>query len=90
MLPEDGSATPFITGPFDERSPSFAPDGRWLAQSVVRGVESGRYHANLDRVFALDDIQEAHRYMEGNQATGKLVVALDGFAAGRLHGVSES
>ena len=36
-------------------------------QSVVRGVESGRYHANLDRVFALDDIQEAHRYMEGNR-----------------------
>ena len=45
-------------------------------QSVVRGVESGRYHVNLDRVFAFDDIQEAHRYMEGNQATGKLVVAV--------------
>ncbi len=59
-------------------------------QSAVRGVESGRYHANLDRVFALDEIQEAHRYMEDNRATGKLVVALDGSAAGRLHGVSES
>ena len=59
-------------------------------QSVVRGVESGRYHANLDRLFALADIQEAHRYMEGNQATGKQVVALDRSAADRLHGVSES
>jgi len=28
----------------------------------------------VDRVFALDDIAAAHRYMEDNQATGKVVM----------------
>ena len=28
----------------------------------------------LDRVFSLDDISEAHEYMEQNRATGKIVV----------------
>jgi len=29
---------------------------------------------NVDRVFGLDDIVAAHRYMENDQATGKVVV----------------
>jgi NADPH:quinone reductase-like Zn-dependent oxidoreductase len=32
------------------------------------------YRPNVDRVFGLDDIVAAHRYMENNQATGKVVV----------------
>jgi NADPH:quinone reductase-like Zn-dependent oxidoreductase len=28
----------------------------------------------LDRTFTMDEIADAHRYMESNQATGKLVV----------------
>ncbi|HEY3086929.1 MAG TPA: zinc-binding dehydrogenase [Jatrophihabitantaceae bacterium] len=45
-----------------------------LLQRVVREVEAGVYRPNLDRVFGLDDIVAAHRYMENNQGTGKLVV----------------
>jgi NADPH:quinone reductase-like Zn-dependent oxidoreductase len=45
-----------------------------LLQRVVREVEAGVYRPNLDRVFGLDDIVAAHRYMENNQAIGKLVV----------------
>jgi NADPH:quinone reductase-like Zn-dependent oxidoreductase len=37
-------------------------------------VQSGRYRANLDRTFAFREIADAHRYMEANRATGKLVV----------------
>ena len=48
--------------------------GAAALQRVVREVEAGVYRPNVDRVFALDDIAAAHRYMEGNQATGKLVV----------------
>jgi NADPH:quinone reductase-like Zn-dependent oxidoreductase len=40
---------------------------------IVAGIESGRYRANLDRTFALDDIADAHRYMESNRAVGKVV-----------------
>ena len=43
-------------------------------QRVVREVEAGVCRPNVDRVFGLDDIVAAHRYMEDNQATGKLVV----------------
>jgi NADPH:quinone reductase-like Zn-dependent oxidoreductase len=42
-------------------------------QQIAYGVASGRYQPNVDRVFRLDDIVEAHRYMEANRATGKVV-----------------
>ncbi len=40
---------------------------------IVRAVEDGRYSVNLDRVFALDELADAHRYMEENRASGKVV-----------------
>ena len=48
--------------------------GRAVLQEVIREVEAGVYRPNVDRVFGLDDIVAAHRYMENNQATGKVVV----------------
>jgi NADPH:quinone reductase-like Zn-dependent oxidoreductase len=48
--------------------------GTTVLQRVVREVEAGVYRPNVDRVFGLDDIVAAHRYMEDNQAAGKLVV----------------
>jgi NADPH:quinone reductase-like Zn-dependent oxidoreductase len=44
-----------------------------VLQRIVDEVEAGVYRPNLDRVFRLDDIVAAHRYMEHNQATGKVV-----------------
>jgi NADPH:quinone reductase-like Zn-dependent oxidoreductase len=43
---------------------------------LVREVEAGVYRPNLDRVFRLDEIAAAHRYMESDEATGKVVVVL--------------
>lgn len=40
---------------------------------IVRAVEDGRVRVRVDRVFELDELAEAHRYMESNQAMGKLV-----------------
>lgn len=37
-------------------------------------LEHGRTEVRIDRVFQFDEIVEAHRYMEENRATGKLVV----------------
>ena len=42
-------------------------------QRIVDGVAQGRYEPKIDRVFRLDEISEAHRYMEANRATGKIV-----------------
>jgi NADPH:quinone reductase-like Zn-dependent oxidoreductase len=48
--------------------------GATALQRIVQEVEAGVYRPNVDRVFALDDIVAAHRYMENDEATGKLVV----------------
>ena len=46
-------------------------------QHIVDGVAAGRYRPNLHRTFRFDEIVEAHRVMEANRATGKLVVLVD-------------
>jgi NADPH:quinone reductase-like Zn-dependent oxidoreductase len=48
--------------------------GATVLQRVVHEVEAGVYRPNIDRVFGMDDIVAAHRYMESNEATGKLVM----------------
>lgn len=45
-----------------------------LLQQIVDGAAPGRYPTHLDRVFPFDQLAEAHRYMEENRATGKVVV----------------
>jgi len=43
-------------------------------QTVVREVEAGRMKVKIGRVFNIDEIVDAHRVMEENQAGGKIVV----------------
>lgn len=43
-------------------------------QKVLDAASQGRYRPNPHRVFRLDEIVEAHRYMEANQATGEIVI----------------
>jgi NADPH:quinone reductase-like Zn-dependent oxidoreductase len=43
-------------------------------QGIIDAVQEGRYTVNLDRVFAMAEIADAHRYMEDNRAAGKVVV----------------
>ena len=45
-------------------------------QAIAADVEVGRYNAKPSRVFRFEDIREAHRVMESNQAGGKMVVVL--------------
>jgi NADPH:quinone reductase-like Zn-dependent oxidoreductase len=46
-------------------------------QEIVDGVAAGRYRANVERVFRFDEIVAAHRFMEENRGSGKLVVVVD-------------
>jgi NADPH:quinone reductase-like Zn-dependent oxidoreductase len=46
-------------------------------QHYVDLVASGRLPIRIDRVFALDEIAEAHQVMESGGAVGKLVVRID-------------
>ena len=45
-------------------------------QLIFRGLESGALKPIIDRTFPLDNIVEAHRYMESNQQKGKIVVTV--------------
>ena len=46
-------------------------------QAFVDDVAAGRQTLDLGKTFRLEDIAEAHRYMERDQASGKLVVVVD-------------
>jgi len=46
-------------------------------QDIVERVERGVYHARPVRVFSFDELPDAHRLMESNQAAGKLVAVVD-------------
>lgn len=45
-----------------------------VLQRIVDQVEAGVYRPHVDRVFALDDVVAAHRHMEANRASGKVVL----------------
>jgi len=45
-------------------------------QEFIDAVERGDIRITIDRTFKLDKIVEAHKYMESNQAKGKIVVEI--------------
>ena len=52
-------------------------DAAAVARSVeyiTRGVARGAFQPRVDRVFSLEQIVEAHRYLEGSEQVGKIVV----------------
>jgi NADPH:quinone reductase-like Zn-dependent oxidoreductase len=46
-------------------------------QAIAADIAAGRYRAKPSRVFRFEDIREAHRAMEANEAGGKMVVFHD-------------
>jgi NADPH:quinone reductase len=46
-------------------------------QSIASEVAAGRYKAKPSRVFRFEEIREAHRVMEANEAGGKMVVVVN-------------
>ena len=71
------------TGTWSRRRAKSRGVGRAIAaesdlplQVIAADVEAGRYKAKPTRVFRFEDIREAHRVMESNEAKGKMVVVL--------------
>ena len=43
---------------------------------VIDGLEAGKFRPLIARCFPLEEIVEAHRYLESNQQVGKIVVTI--------------
>lgn len=43
---------------------------------ILEGLESGALRPTITRTFPLEEIQEAHRFLESNQQVGKVVVTV--------------
>ncbi len=57
--------------------PLVEPDGRSL-DAIARLTDDGVVRIAVDRVFSIEQIQEAHRYLERrDRAVGKVLVAVD-------------
>jgi len=52
---------------------------RMLARAqafIAQGIAAGVVRPHIDRTFALDDVVQAHRYLESNQQFGKVVLTV--------------
>ena len=47
-----------------------------LLQEFIDEVEKGTIKLAIDKVFSLDEVSQAHQYMEDNKAKGKIVVKI--------------
>lgn len=63
-------------GSFAYGTPEF-PLSEVPLQTIVDRTAAGAYKAKPARVFRFEQIQEAHRLMESNQANGKIVVTVN-------------
>lgn len=63
-------------GSFVFGSPQF-PVADVPLQAIAADVAAGRYQAKPSRIFRFDEVREAHRVMEANDAKGKMVVVHD-------------
>jgi NADPH:quinone reductase-like Zn-dependent oxidoreductase len=61
-------------GSFELGTPAF-PLSEIPFQQIVAKAEAGAYQAKPARVFGFEEIADAHRVMESDQAAGKLVIA---------------
>lgn len=76
MIPSTVRLTSYDSGTLHDTDDSHARNSAAM-QAICDGVEAGRLKPNLDRVFEMAETADAHRYMEANKATGKVVVKVD-------------
>ena len=73
--------TPMEDIPTGVKLTSYAGEASNLSQdslqAFVDDVASGHQSVNLDKIFKLEELSKAHRYMESNQASGKVVVVIE-------------
>ncbi len=62
---------------FNAFSITLNPERLRRANAFVRaGIRGGSFRSRVDRTFPLDDVVEAHRYLESNRQFGKIVLTV--------------
>ncbi|WP_093710399.1 zinc-binding dehydrogenase [Streptomyces sp. 2131.1] len=74
-----GLPSTLSTGMFTMFRVTWAPEHGCAARSrsATRGLSDGALAPVVDNPFDLGDVAEAHRYMESNAQTGKIVLTVD-------------
>lgn len=55
-------------------TPEKAEAAKRFAKDVIPLLKSGKILPNIDRVFKVEDVQNAHKYLESNESFGKVIL----------------
>jgi NADPH:quinone reductase-like Zn-dependent oxidoreductase len=67
---------PIITGAIISTTSADPQRQKTAVEFITRGLKSGALKPMIDKKFSFDHIVDAHRYLEGNQQFGKIVVTV--------------
>jgi NADPH2:quinone reductase len=64
----------FLTRPFLAHYTADRAELLWRADEVFQWIAGGELNVHIDRTFPLAEAAEAHRYLEGRQSKGKILL----------------
>ena len=64
----------YLTRPYIGHYTADRAELSWRANDVLSWMEAGELKIRIDKTFPLTDVAEAHRYLEGRQSKGKILL----------------
>ena len=64
----------YLTRPYIGHYTADRAELLWRANDVLNGVATGELKVRIDKTFSLSEAAEAHRYLEGRQSKGKILL----------------
>lgn len=64
----------FLTRPFLAHYTADRQELLWRVNDLFRWIAAGELKVRIDKTFPLTDVAEAHRYLEGRQSKGKILL----------------
>lgn len=64
----------YLTRPYIGHYTADRAELLWRANDVFNWMAAGELRVRIDKVFRLSEVAEAHRYLEGRQSKGKILL----------------